>query len=56
MTGGMDTIWECRYESGIPKKKKVFEFGLVYIIITFESSNFLQILCETVEKVQKWRF
>jgi hypothetical protein len=23
----MNTLWECRYESGIQKKRKVSEFG-----------------------------
>jgi hypothetical protein len=24
ITGEINTIWECRYESGIPKNQKVF--------------------------------
>jgi hypothetical protein len=41
----MKTIWDCRYKSSIPKKRKMFEFGYVYNICTFESPDFLQILC-----------
>jgi hypothetical protein len=27
VAGEQNTIWDCRYESDIPKKRKVFEFG-----------------------------
>jgi hypothetical protein len=32
--GEINTIGECRYQSGIPKKRKVSEFGYVYSIST----------------------
>ncbi len=38
----MNTLWECRYESGIQKKRKVFAFVYVYSIGTFEMTHFLQ--------------
>ena len=42
--GEINPIWDCRYQSGIPKKRKVSEFGYVYSICTFRSAYFLQIL------------
>ncbi|MDB4442341.1 hypothetical protein N9219_02860 [bacterium] len=35
IAGEIVTIWDCRYDRGIPKKWKVSEFGHVYSIGTF---------------------
>jgi hypothetical protein len=45
----MNTIWDCRYESGIPKKRKVYEFGYVYSIGTFGSPDLLDITTDAIE-------
>ena len=36
----MGTIWEYRYESGIPKNQKVLDLVYVYNTCTFESPDF----------------
>jgi len=37
IAGETNTIWDCRYASSIPKKRKLFEFGYVGGIAGFES-------------------